>query len=79
MNVRVWKAGLIVALVTGLLTGLGAYSIADHVNWGKFGLFLLACVAKDGLLYLKSHPIEDAFKNQISRANVARAQKPQPL
>jgi hypothetical protein len=62
MNLKAWKAGLIVALVTGLLTGLGAYVVTDQVNWHKFLFFILACVAKDALLWLKEHPIEKALQ-----------------
>lgn len=42
--------------LTGLLTGLGAYQIADHIDVSKFLIFLAISTGKDALLFLKSHP-----------------------
>lgn len=59
MNWKRWKAGLFVSLLTGLLTGLGAYQIADNINLQSFGFFIAASMAKDALLWLKSQPIPE--------------------
>jgi hypothetical protein len=59
MNWRKWKAGLCVAALSGLLTGVAAYQIADHIKIQAFVLFVLSSIAKDALLWLKSHPIPE--------------------
>lgn len=65
MNWSIWKSGLFIAALTGLLTGVGAYQVADKINWHSFALFMVACVAKDALLYLKSHPLPTADRAQL--------------
>jgi len=59
MNWNIWKQGLFVALLSGLLTGLAAFQIADRINWQAFLIFLAGCVAKDGLFWIKSHPVPE--------------------
>lgn len=65
MNWQKWKQGLFVATLTGLLTGLAAYTIADKINWTAFILFLLGSAAKDGLYWLKSHPLPEEDSTQL--------------
>lgn len=62
MNWTKWKAGLLVSAFTGLLTGVTAYEFLDHIDFKKFGVFLVVNAAKDALLFMKSHPapIEEA-------------------
>ena len=59
MNWQTWKLGLIVASLTGLLTGLAAFELLDKVNGqslAKLLCFTIGVTAKDALLYMKSHP-----------------------
>lgn len=52
-----WKRGLIVACLTGLFTAVSG--LVAGVTWRQFVVILAVCVAKDALLYLKQHPVED--------------------
>lgn len=59
MKWKRWKAGLAVAAATGVLTGCLGLSIGMT---GRQILILLgANFAKDVLLYLKDHPVEEAL------------------
>lgn len=60
MNWTKWKAGLIVAAISGLLTGLIALS-AD-IPWKSAVVLVIVNTAKDALLYLKAHPVEQALE-----------------
>lgn len=56
MNWKRWKIGLLVAALTGLLTGM--LGLAVGVTWRQ-ALFLLGTsIAKDMLLFLKDHPAD---------------------
>lgn len=56
MNWKRWKIGLLVAAITGGLTGF--IGLAVGVTWRQ-ALFLVgSCVAKDMLLFLKDHPAD---------------------
>lgn len=63
MNFKRWKLGLGLATITGLCTGLVAWSvIATPIGWLAFIKLVVACAAKDLMLYLKDHP-EDSISD----------------
>lgn len=51
-----WKAGLIVALLSGLFTGV--IGLAVNMDGRQILIVLLVNVAKDGLLFLTNHPVD---------------------
>lgn len=58
--------GLLVAALTGLLTGLGAFEVLDTVTAAsivKLLVFTVGIVAKDALLFLKDHPVDAAIND----------------
>ncbi len=61
MSWKRWKVGLIVACVTGLLTGLATLEILDTITAKallKILVFTIGLIAKDALLFLKDHPAD---------------------
>lgn len=65
-----WKAGLIVACISGAATGLVAVeALVDKLNWLiliKAIIVILACTAKDFLLYVKQHDVDKVFVSDES-------------
>lgn len=59
-----WKAGLIVAIVSGALTGLIGITVDNKLSWKVVGVLAAVSAAKDMVLYLKDHPIENALDNK---------------
>lgn len=58
MNWKAWKRGLLVAGLTGLLTGLVTIGVLPHITWRELFLLLTVGAAKDALLFLSKHPVE---------------------
>ena len=56
MSWRRWKRGLLVAMMTGCMTGI--ISVAIGTTWQQALVLLAVSVAKDTLLWLKTHPVE---------------------
>ena len=72
MNFKKWKLGLLVALLSGLFTGIIGWGIGMTTKQIVF--FTLISVAKDGWLYLVKHPV-DAISwetNRVTRDDVAQ-------
>lgn len=67
MNWRKWKIGLLVSFLTGLCSG--ALALAADLGWRAIVFVFVTNIAKDCLLFLKSHP-----SDQIS-FDTARLQK----
>lgn len=61
MKWRCWKMGLLVAGVTGLLTGV--LGLGLNMTWKAALLMLAVTTAKDLLLYLVDHPAEAAMQD----------------
>lgn len=61
---KAWKMGLVVAGVTGLLMGVVTLGTVDKVTWKELLALLVVNVAKDTLLYLKDHPVQQAIKKR---------------
>lgn len=59
MNWRKWKIGLLIAILTGACTAFAVGLIVPGVTLQESWLIFAGSVAKDVLLYLKQHPIED--------------------
>jgi hypothetical protein len=57
MSWRRWKRGLLVAMLTGCMTGI--ISLAIGTSWEQALILLAVSVAKDTLLWLKTHPVEN--------------------
>ena len=57
MNWKAWQAGLMVSFLSGLLAGIIA--LAVDMTTKQIVLMLLINIAKDGLLYLKSNPVDN--------------------
>jgi len=56
MSWKKWKRGLLIAILTGIGTGL--VGLAVGINWEQALILVGVSVGKDLLLYLKQHPIE---------------------
>jgi len=56
MSWKRWKRGLLVASLTGVLTG--SVSLVAGGDWKVFLSVVVVCMAKDSLLWIKQHPIE---------------------
>lgn len=63
MNWKRWKAGLAVAALTGLLTAFAVGVIVPSMTLKEGILVCLGCIAKDALLWLKEHPVENVTRN----------------
>jgi len=59
MNWKKWKMGLLVSVFTGLATGAAAVAIFDNATMKQIALAVIGTAAKDILLFLKQHPIEN--------------------
>lgn len=57
MSWKRWKIGLAVSLLSGLFTGL--IGLAVGLTHQQVIILLVVNMAKDGLLYLKDHPIDN--------------------
>lgn len=55
MNFKKWKLGLLVAFLSGILTGL--VGLAADLTWRQMVILILVNVGKDGLLYLTQNPV----------------------
>lgn len=65
MNWKRWKMGLLVACVTGLASAFVAGTIIPTMTL-KEGVFVcVASIAKDMLLFLKDHPVEQVTDTVI--------------
>jgi hypothetical protein len=58
MKWRKWKAGLVVAGVSGILSGVMGLTFAREIDWIAFAGALVIGAAKDMALFLKDHPID---------------------
>lgn len=56
MNWRKWRWGLVVALLSGVFTGLIGLGIS--VTAKQLLILIALNIGKDGLLYIKSNPID---------------------
>jgi hypothetical protein len=56
MSWKRWKRGLVIASLTGLMTG--AVSFVAGGDWKVFLSVVVVCVAKDAKLWMTQHPIE---------------------
>ncbi len=60
MNWKRWKLGLFVACLTGIFGALATLGVVKDIGgWKQFMLILAIGISKDGLLFLKAHPVED--------------------
>lgn len=62
MSWRRWKLGLLIAILTGLFTGLSYLEALDVITVKtvvKFALVTLAVIGKDGVLFLQNHPVDE--------------------
>jgi hypothetical protein len=57
MNWKKWKAGLGVSILSGVFTTLAGWAIG--LTWKQVLALAAINVGKDGLLYIKSHPVDD--------------------
>jgi len=57
MNWTKWKLGLLVACLTGVFSGLVGLVIG--ATWRQICILLVVNLAKDGLLFLKQHPVDE--------------------
>jgi hypothetical protein len=64
MNWKAWKTGLLVSLLSGVFNGL--IGLAIDLTWKQIGIMMLVSVGKDGLLWLKNHPIESVFDTSFN-------------
>lgn len=64
MKWKKWKAGLFVSACMGLLTGIIGWAVDLTVK--QLIILLAVSVAKDVLLYLKDHKVEDALEDDPS-------------
>ena len=71
MTWRHWKRGLVIALFTGLATGL--VGLVAGVNLEQAAIIFGACVGKDLLLYLKDHPLESINDTDYLLRRASRA------
>lgn len=63
MSWRRWKLGLLVGLFTGILDG-GLVAFADpNLGWKPLLFLICVFVCKDGLMFLKQHPVEEITDN----------------
>lgn len=67
MNLKRWKFGLLVSLISGLLTGL--VGLAIEMSWRQILLFVIISVAKDGQLYLMKHPPDEVSFDTELKSN----------
>lgn len=58
-NWRKWRAGFAVATVIAFLGGFIASSVAPEITSNHLYLLIVVNAAKDIVLWLKNHPIED--------------------
>lgn len=63
MRWRKWKMGLLVSALTGALTGV--VGLAVGVTGRQAWMLVAVSAAKDILLYLKAHPVEDVGDTQF--------------
>lgn len=56
MSWQRWKIGLVVAILSGIFTGL--VGLAVGMTGRQIAILLAVNVGKDGLLYLTNHPVE---------------------
>lgn len=68
-----WKLGVIVACISGVATGIiSVEAFVDKLNWlvlVKAAMVILACTAKDFLLYTKQHDVEKVLDEPINSGN----------
>lgn len=58
MNWHRWKMGLLVSVITGVCTAFAVGLIVPSMTLKEGLLILAGSIAKDLLLYLKQHPID---------------------
>ena len=59
MNWKRWKFGFVVAAITGLCTALAVGVIVPSMTLKEGLLVCIASIAKDVLLFLKTHPADE--------------------
>lgn len=64
-----WKRGLVISLVTTLLTELVIILADSNITWRAMAAVLVGGLAKDWLLYLKQHPAEEITNDQQPTSN----------
>lgn len=65
MNWKRWLRGLCVSLLHGAFSGV--VSLVVGVTWKQAALIILASVAKNGTVWITSHPPEDIAETTIIR------------
>lgn len=58
MNWKQWKIGLLVACISGAASVFVVNTIDPNIGWKQLVFLILGFTAKDALLYLKAHPVE---------------------
>jgi hypothetical protein len=66
MNWKRWRVGLLVAAITGVCTTFTVGLIVPGMTRQEGLLILAASIAKDILLYLKSHPVDEVTDCQCT-------------
>lgn len=74
MKWKVWKAGLLVAVVTGFATGFLAVGVFHGITLLQFAEVVGGSICKDLLLYLAKHPVDQvSFDTQtITKESVGQ-------
>ncbi len=68
MKWRRWKIGLAVSAFTGVLMGLVTLGAVDKMTWKELLVILTVNAAKDLLLFMKDHPLDQVEDDpQVSR------------
>ena len=77
---RRWKLGLVVAIITGACTALAVGAVVPTMTRREEWFVFAGMVAKDILLFLKEHPVEDIVLNgdtqTISKTDTTTIPKP---
>lgn len=58
-----WKRGLVISLLTTLLTEAVVILADPQIAWRAMVALLVGTLVKDALLYLKSHPVDELPEN----------------
>lgn len=58
MKWKQWKVGLLVAIITGFATAFAVGVVVPSMTLKEGVLVCLGSIAKDLLLFLKSHPVD---------------------